>query len=44
VQIGTIGALLAESCIRHDVTMLTADQDFSRVAEHSKLKLWTPAR
>ena len=41
VQIGTIDALLAQLCIRHDLTMLTADQDFTRVAEHSKLKVWS---
>jgi predicted nucleic acid-binding protein len=40
VQIGTIDALLAQLCIRHDVTMLSADQDFTRVAEHTGLKLW----
>src|SRR4029079_6966666 len=41
VQIGTIDALLAQLCIRHDLTMLTADQDFTHVAEHSRLKLWS---
>ena len=41
VQIGTIDALLAQLCMRHDLTMLTADQDFTRVAEHSRLKLWS---
>ena len=41
VQIGTIDALLAQLCIRHDLTMLTADDDFTRVAQHSPLKLWT---
>lgn len=41
VQIGTIDALLAQLCIRHDLTMLTADRDFMRVAKHSGLKLWT---
>ena len=40
VQIGTIDALLARLCIRHDLTMLSADDDFARVAEHSTLKLW----
>ena len=40
VQIGTIDALLAQLCIRHEVTMLTADRDFTGVAEHSTLKLW----
>lgn len=41
VQIGTIDALLARLCIRHDLTMLTTDEDFRHVARLSKLKLWT---
>ena len=41
VQIGTIDALLARLCIRHDLTMLTADEDFTRVAKHSRLKVWS---
>ena len=41
VQIGTIDALLARLCIRHDLTMLSADQDFTHVAEHSRLKVWS---
>jgi predicted nucleic acid-binding protein len=40
VQIGTIDALLAQLCIRHDLTMLTTDNDFGRVAKHSSLHLW----
>lgn len=40
VQVGTIDALLAQLCIRHDLTMLTTDQDFGRIADHSTLKLW----
>ena len=40
VQIGTIDALLAQLCLRHDLTMLTADQDFHRIARHSTLKVW----
>jgi predicted nucleic acid-binding protein len=40
VQVGTIDAVLAQLCIRHDLTMLTADEDFRRIADHSKLKLW----
>lgn len=40
VQIGTIDALLAQLCIRHGLTMLTADRDFSRVAAHSRLRVW----
>lgn len=40
VQIGTIDALLAQLCLRHDLTMLTTDSDFSRVAKHAALKVW----
>jgi len=40
VQIGTIDALLAQLCLHHDLTMLTADKDFARIAERSALKLW----
>ena len=44
VQVGTIDVLLAELCIRHDLTMLTTDQDFERIAGHSALKVWkTPS-
>ncbi len=41
VQIGTIDALLAQLCIRHDLTMLSTDNDFSRIAAHCPLKLWS---
>ena len=41
VQVGTIDALLAQLCLRHDLTMLSADGDFKLVAEHSSLKLWS---
>ncbi len=27
-------------CIRHNLTMLTADEDFTHVAKHATLKLW----
>lgn len=40
VQIGTIDALLARLCIRNELTMLTTDEDFQRVARLSALKLW----
>jgi len=43
VQIGTIDALLSQLCIRHDLTMLTADDDFQRVARLTALKLWAEA-
>lgn len=44
VQLGTIDALLAQLCIRHDLTMLTTDNDFSLAAEHCALKVWRPLR
>ena len=40
VQVGTIDALLAQLCIRHDLTMLSTDEDFKRIAGRSALKLW----
>jgi predicted nucleic acid-binding protein len=40
LQVGTIDALLAQLCIRHDLTMLTTDKDFQRIADRSTLKLW----
>lgn len=40
VQIGTIEALFAQLCIRHGLTMLTADADFRHVARHAPLKVW----
>ena len=42
-QIGTIDALLAQLCLRHDLTMLTTDRDFRALARHSALKLWKPS-
>ena len=43
VQIGTIDALLAQLCVRHDLTLLTTDEDFTHAARHSPLRVW-PAR
>ena len=40
VQVGTIDALLAQLCIAHNLTMLSADRDFSRIARHSDLQIW----
>jgi predicted nucleic acid-binding protein len=40
-QIGTIDALLAQLCLRRDLTMLTSDRDFRDIARHCALKLWT---
>ncbi len=41
IQVGTIDALLAQLCIRHDLVMLTTDRDFSHVAEWTPLQLWS---
>ena len=40
VQIGTIDALLAQLCIRHQLTLLTTDQDFTHAARHCRLRIW----
>jgi len=39
-QLGTIDALLAQLCIRHDLTMLSNDHDFRQAARHCTLKVW----
>jgi predicted nucleic acid-binding protein len=41
IQIGTIDAVLAALCIRHELTMLSSDRDFTGIANHCPLKLWT---
>jgi len=43
VQIGTIDALLAQLCIRHDLKMLTTDGDFRNIARVAPLSLWMGA-
>ena len=40
LQLGTIDALLAQICIRHGLTFLTADADFARMARYCDLKVW----
>ena len=40
IQIGTIDAVLAQLCIRHNLLMLTSDHDFQRIADHCALRLW----
>jgi len=42
VQVGTIDALLAQLCIRHDLTLLSTDNDFKLAAPHCRLRVWTP--
>ncbi|MCL2317196.1 MAG: PIN domain-containing protein [Actinomycetia bacterium] len=43
VQLATIDALIAQMAIAHDVTLLTADQDFVHAAAHIPLRVWKPA-
>jgi predicted nucleic acid-binding protein len=44
VQIGTIDALLAQICVRHQLTLLTTDRDFELAASHCPLSVWKAAR
>ena len=43
VQLGTIDALLAQLAIRHDLTLLTTDKDFTHATKHCPLRVW-PAK
>jgi len=40
IQVGTIDALLARLCIRHDLTMLTTDKDFKHASNIVPLAVW----
>ena len=40
IQAGTIDALLAQLCIRYELTMLTTDQDFHHIASVAPLSVW----
>ena len=42
VQIGTVDALIGQLCIRHDLTLLSTDQDFVHAAKHCNLRVWSP--
>jgi predicted nucleic acid-binding protein len=44
IQVGTIDALLAQLCIRHELKLLTTDLDFTLAARHCALQLWQPAQ
>ena len=41
VQIGTVDALLAQLAIRHGLTLLTTDKDFTHAAKHCALQVWS---
>ena len=40
VQTGTIDALLAQLCMRYELTMLTTDKDFHNIAAVVSLSVW----
>jgi predicted nucleic acid-binding protein len=40
VQVGTIDALLIQLCRRHDLVLLTTDQDFHAAVKHVEFRLW----
>lgn len=40
VQLGTVDALIGQLCIRHDLVLLSTDQDFVHAAKHCNLKVW----
>ena len=40
VQLGTIDALLAQLCIRHELILLSTDKDFAHAAKHCPLSVW----
>ena len=40
VQVGTIDALLIQLCRRHDLVLLSTDQDFQAAAKHVEFRLW----
>ena len=40
IQAATIDALLAQLCIRHRLTLLTTDRDFTAIARQAPLVLW----
>ena len=42
IQIGTIDALLAQMCVRHDLTLLSTGKDFKLAAKHCTLRVWSP--
>ena len=42
LRVGTIDALLAQLCIRFELTMLTTDDDFLQIAARHDLAGWSP--
>ncbi|HEV2042020.1 MAG TPA: PIN domain-containing protein [Casimicrobiaceae bacterium] len=44
LQIGTIDAVISQLCIRHQLTLLTTDNDFVLAARYCTLRVWTATR
>ena len=42
VQVGTIDALIAHLCIRHELSLLTTDRDFHATSRHCQLRILEP--
>lgn len=42
IQVGTIDALFAQLCVRHDLMVLTTDKDFRQIATVVSLSVWAP--
>lgn len=42
VKVGTVDAVLAQLCIRHDLVLLSTDRDFRLAAKHCPLRIWSP--
>lgn len=40
VQLGTIDAVLIQLCLKHDLVLLSSDNDFRSAANHIKFRLW----
>jgi len=40
VQLGTIDALLAQLCIRHQLVLLSTDRDYQLASRYVPLKIW----
>ena len=43
VQIGTIDAVLIQLCMRHDLVLLSTDNDFRSASKYVKFRLWSGA-
>ncbi len=41
VQIGTIDAVLIQLCRRHDLVLLSTDNDFRSASKHIKFRMWS---